>query len=118
MRRSNETSERSVDAEAVLAEIAAWGREHRQATLSEIEDAVDEQLARLRQQLVEEQIAAHGLAAEMASPEQRVCPDCGGVMRSHGMKPRTLRTKQGGRLELERMYWWCPRCRAGLFPPG
>jgi rubrerythrin len=107
-----------VDAQAVLAEIAAWGREHRRATLAEIEDAVDERLGRLRQQLVEEQIAAHGLAEEVPSSEPWVCPDCGEVMRSHGTKPRTLRTKQGGALELERTYWWCPRCRAGLFPPG
>jgi ribosomal protein S27AE len=60
----------------------------------------------------------HGLAEEGRSPEQRVCPECGGVMRAHGKKPRTLRTKQGGALDLERTYWWCPRCRAGLFPPG
>lgn len=118
MRGSSEDSGWSVAADAVLSEIAAWGRTHPRATLAEIEDAVDEQVARLRQHLVEERIAAHALADTARSPERRVCPGCGGAMQSHGKKSRTLRTKQGGALELERTYWSCPRCRAGLFPPG
>jgi hypothetical protein len=118
MRRSSGKPGWSAETDAVLAAIAAWGRDHPRATLAEIEDAVDEQVARLRQHLVEERLQAHALADEARSPERRVCPGCGGAMRSHGKKPRTLTTKQGGALELDRTYWWCPRCRAGLFPPG
>lgn len=118
MRHSNEKPGWSAETAAVLAEIGAWGRAHPRATLSEIEDAVDEQVARLRQQLVEERIQAHALADEARSPERRVCPECGGALQAHGKKPRMLTTKQGGALALDRTYWWCPRCRAGLFPPG
>lgn len=118
MQRTNDDVGWTTATDAVVAQIAAWRRDHSRATLSEIEDAVDEQLARLRQHLVEERIQAHSLADEAQSPERRVCPGCGGALRSHGKKPRTLLTKQGGALALHRTYWWCPRCRAGLFPPG
>lgn len=118
MRRTGDRVTWSADAEAVLSEIAGWGRDHPRATLAEIEDVVDGQLARLRTHLVEEQIEAHALADAARSPERRVCPTCGGLMRSHGKKRRTLRTKQGGELDLNRTYWWCPCCKAGLFPPG
>lgn len=105
-------------ATAVLAELAAWGRDHPDATLSEIEDTVDGQLARVRQRVVEEQIAAHRPAAALDAQQRPLCPQCGGPLRSHGPQQRRLRTVQGGELDLERRYWWCPRCRAGLFPPG
>ena len=118
MRRTSEKPGWTAQTEAVITEIAAWGREHPRATLSEIEDAIDEQVARLRQHLVEERIQAHALADEARSRERSICPGCGGAIQSHGKKRRTLTTKQGGALDVERTYWWCPRCRAGLFPPG
>lgn len=118
MRRTSDTPGWTAETDAVVATIETWRRDHPRATLTEIEDAVDEQVARLRQHLVEESLQAHALGDEARSPERRVCPGCGGAMRSHGKKPRTLMTKQGGALELDRTFWRCPRCRAGFFPPG
>ena len=108
----------SPDADALFATLAAWQQDHPRATLTEIEDAVDTELATLRQRIVEAQIDAHALADEVASPDDHRCSACGGRLRSHGTHGRRLTTRQGGAIDLERTYWWCPRCRAGFSPPG
>jgi hypothetical protein len=114
MRSRREAVAMTAEAAAMLAEMASWQRDHPRATLSEIEDEVDAQLARVRQQVVD----AHLQTLPLADGERPICAGCGGSLKSQGRKRRTLITKQGGRIALERTYWWCPRCRAGLFPPG
>ena len=99
---------------ALMAEIDSWHGEHPSPTLTEIEDAVDDQVRRLRQHIVEAQIRAHPMADEARSDARRVCPGCGDALTAKGRKRKTLTTKQGGVIDLERSYWWCPRCCAGL----
>ena len=52
------------------------------------------------------------------SDDRPVCPTCGEPLQAHGQQTRGLLLDQGGSISLERTYGWCPRCRAGLFPPG
>ncbi len=108
----------TVDGEVVAATMAAWSREHPRATLTEIEDAVDTELAQVRQRLVEASIQTQVAADAARSPQRQACPGCAEEMHAKGRRRRSLRTKHGGVIELERSYWWCPRCRAGFFPPG
>ena len=103
---------------ALLAGIDTWRGEHPSPTLTEIEEAVDEQLLQVRQRIVEAQIRAHPMADVADAKERRVCPGCGGVMTAKGPKRKTLTTKQGGAIDLERSYFACRHCGAGLFPPG
>ena len=45
------------------------------------------------------------------------CTGCGQTLRNKGEKHRYLRTRSGD-VEVERTYYYCSKCQAGLFPPG
>ena len=45
------------------------------------------------------------------------CAECGQEMHLKGRKPRYVRTRTGT-VQVERAYYYCDRCRSGLFPPG
>lgn len=95
---------------ALVADLRAWRRAHPDATLTEIEHALDARLDPVR---------ATVLAAVAADvPDDAVrCPDCGERLRPRGMRTRTLRTAGDAELALTRPYLTCPACRIGLFPP-
>lgn len=97
-----------------------WRAAHPQATLREIEDAVDAQLTQLRARLIQE-LVQQGEAGEWseAPPEARPrCERCGTVLVSRGQQTRWVQTNGGEALKLERRYGTCPDCGQGLFPPG
>lgn len=101
---------------AVAQEVAAWRRAHPRATLTEIELAVEAAVSRLQGRLVEE--LANGAGAE-EPPERPVCAQCGAPMGRRGRRKReVLLARRAEPLRLEREYWRCPSCEAGLFPPG
>lgn len=96
----------------VQRELASWRSTHPRATFGEIEVAVEQQIQRLRTQLLSEH-APDGFAEE-----RPLCPKCGATMtlRARGRKTVIL---QGDRaLDLERSYLVCRSCGEGLFPPG
>lgn len=106
--------------QSVEDELAAWRTAHPLATLTEIELAVEAATARLRRQLMAD--LAQGVAettAAVAAAGPPACPQCGGVLRRRGTRPRTVVVAhQAQPLRLEREYWWCPACKAGVSPPG
>ena len=91
-------------------ELRRWRRAHPDATLTEIEAALDGRLRTLRVGLLGD------LAAEAPSDPGR-CPDCGAALVDRGDRPRTLRVQGERALTLARPYASCPACGAGLFPP-
>jgi YgiT-type zinc finger domain-containing protein len=96
----------------VQRELAAWHSTHPDATLAEIEAAVEGQLNRLRAQLIAERTAAR------AGEGHPTCRECGAAMEPRAKTKRTLVLRGDEGLELERSYLVCPSCGAGLFPPG
>ena len=102
--------------EAVAA-VAQWRAAHPQATLAEIEQAVDEQMNRLRAQLIEETAQASA-AAGSESSMGRVCEQCGQPLQARGRARRRWQTQGGQQVEVERTYVTCPQCGGGFFPPG
>jgi predicted RNA-binding Zn-ribbon protein involved in translation (DUF1610 family) len=80
---------------------------------------LDERLARLRARMLED-AALVSEAADWSGPDAQppVCPQCGTVLQARGQQTRTLTTQYDHALQLERRYAVCPRCEAGLFPPG
>ena len=54
---------------------------------------------------------------EAQSSEAPVCERCGSRMQRRGTRPRQVITDVG-EMTLERAYYVCPGCKAGLFPPG
>lgn len=96
-----------------------WRRLHPQATLADIETALDQQLGNLRARMLED-LALASQAADLSrdipcSPP--LCCHCDTPLQARGKKRRRLTTHQGQTLDLERSYAVCPTCGVGFFPP-
>jgi hypothetical protein len=104
----------------VLTGMKEWRLQHPRATLSEIEVALDERLARLRARMLEDAALASAAADWEAAGAERppVCRQCGAALKRRGGHARQLQTHGGQRLTLQRKYGVCPVCQTGLFPPG
>ena len=105
---------------AILSGFKEWRLQHPRATLSEIEVALDEHLARLRARLLEDAALASAAADLRALPaeDRPCCPQCGQPMQLRGPEARQLTTTYEQRLTLRRHYAVCAACDAALFPPG
>ena len=106
--------------EEVIMGMKEWRLQHPKATLSEIETALDERLARLRARMLQDAALASASADwSQSQPEQRpACPSCGQGLVSGGSRERRLQTRGRQEIELKRKYGVCPNCGVGLFPPG
>jgi hypothetical protein len=106
--------------EEIMAGIEEWRLHHPQATLQEIEAAVDERLAELRVRMLQDVVLASQAADVSAANAQAqpVCPHCGTVVESRGSRERQVTTHQGKPLCLRRSYVRCQACQVGVFPPG
>src|SRR3954465_4750787 len=101
----------TLSAEVVTA-LADWRVQHPRATLAEIEAALDERLARLRAQMLQDAAltsAATDWGDQSAAARPR-CPDCDQPLQGAGGAPRHLQTQGGQELTLPRRYGTCPTC--------
>ena len=71
--------------------MSQWQKANPHATLTEMEEAVEAELAKLRKQLVEEMVREK----EAASQEVPDCPQCGEQMVKNGRRQRELKGKEG-----------------------
>jgi len=93
-------------------ELACWHATHPRATFGELEVAVEQQLHRLRAQLLEERVEA------TYHEDHPACPSCGTTMVLRGQHERGLVVQGDEVVHLKRAYVVCPECGTGLFPPG
>jgi hypothetical protein len=103
----------------VISSMADWRAAHPRASLTEIEAALDERLARLRARMLQD-TALHSPQTHWAStpPEdQPRCPECRHPLQPTGTATRHLQTHGGQELVLPRQYGTCSACGAGVFPP-
>lgn len=105
--------------EEVITGMKDWRRQHLHATFREIEAALDERLARVRAQMLEDAALMSGTAAleAEADGERLTCPDCGVPLQARGSQRRDLVTQHDQAIHLQRQYAMCPRCQKGFFPP-
>ena len=104
----------------INATIAEWRQEHPEATLTEIEEVVDSQLANVRARMVED-LAQDGRTADLkrlAREERPPCPRCGQPVAANGKGRRKLKTFRGQVIELERDQAYCTHCEVTFFPSG
>ena len=94
--------------------MSQWQQTNPQATLTDMEEAVEAELAKLRRKLVEEMIQEK----EAAIQEVPDCPQCGQEMVKNGQRQRSLQSKEGETVQLKRQQWRCLSCETTLFPPG
>jgi len=112
MNEKQDPQEEHVD--ELTGKMSRWRRANPQATLTEIEEAVEAELAQLRKQLVEEMVQ-EGSAGIQEVPD---CPRCGQKMVKNGRRRRKLKSKEGQTIQLDRQQWRCLSCGTTLFPPG
>ncbi len=102
----------------LLTGMKAWRKEHRQATLSEIEAELDRRMRELRREMLEDLAQASELAdiREMPEAARPVCAHCGARLGPRGQETVTLQTEGDQTLQLQRSYVVCPHCQVGFFP--
>jgi YgiT-type zinc finger domain-containing protein len=104
--------------EEVITGMRERREQHAQATLREIETTLDERLARLRAQMLQDTALVSRARDWRGEAEGVTCPECGIKLKARGKQQRTLQTNGGQAVVLEREYGECPGCGTGFFPPG
>lgn len=105
--------------EEVISGMKEWRDQHPDATLNEIEAAIDERLNRLRARMLEDAALASPKAdwSQTATQQRPTCPQCRSQLVARGKKKRHLQTTGGQQITLQRSYGTCPSCGSGFFPP-
>lgn len=102
------------EAEKAFDELMVWDQNTPEPDLGQIEEIV----LKLRKQLGEKLARAAIEQQEKRQPVERPkCPSCEQEMENKGLKSNQVESVVGG-IGLERTYYYCPRCKAGYFPPG
>ena len=102
----------------ILSGMREWRLQHPDATLTEIEQALDERWYRLRARMLQDLALEREAANWQAKAADRLtCPDCGRALIRRGRQPRQLKTHGNHDLTLTRSYGYCPTCKKGHFPP-
>ena len=101
------------EAELAIDHLLDWNDHHHRPTLTQIEDAV----LKMRKQ-VGERTADALLANQEARTggERPLCPDCGQPMHHKGARANQVESRVGG-VKMNRVYYYCPDCHRGSFPP-
>jgi hypothetical protein len=112
------------DWQALLAEVEAtvkgWRKAHPRATFTEIETALDAEMARVRARMLEELALASDQTdwRGQEGEERPRCPVCGEALQANGFRERRLVTDHEQPVTLRRQHGRCPACEASVFPPG
>lgn len=102
----------------VMSGLKEWRLQHPRASLSEMEQALDERLGQMRARMLEDlALASAAVQLEDEAGERLTCRQCGEALELRGEQVRHLHTHHYQQLRLERSYGTCPRCGAGFFPP-
>ena len=91
-----------------------WEEKNPEPDLTQIEEIA----LKLRKEFGQEiaQVAIEGQAMRVLVPGPK-CSKCGEEMHYKGQK-RTKVESRTGNLDVERGYYYCPKCRERIFPPG
>ena len=101
-------------AEEMYEELRQWRERHAEASFDEIAAQVTPRRRELMGQLLGQLAQQTNGEASVDAP---VCEACGEPMEDKGARRRTAGHKEG-EARLERTYYYCARCEAGVFPPG
>lgn len=100
--------------EEEVEKLLDWQEKSHGPNLSEFEDEILAARKKVSIALLEEMLAGE----EQREPvEAARCPKCGEPMEAKGKQPQVIETRVGT-LRVEREYYYCTHCKAGLFPPG
>ena len=100
-------------------EVVRWRRKNKRATLTEIEDTVDYELAKMRAKMIEDMALTSESADlnDLSAEERPKCPECGEPLSANGRQKRQLVTEYEQAINLTRSKGVCPKCGASSFRP-
>jgi uncharacterized protein with PIN domain len=116
MKKSREQlkAEFIAEAEELFDELMEWEEQTDKPNLTEIEEIILVLRKRFGERMAQQMI----MRQEERQPAERVhCPQCDGEMATKGLKGNQVETRIGN-LKIERGYYYCPKCKQGIFPPG
>jgi hypothetical protein len=98
--------------------VSQWRETHPRANFTEIENSVDEQLARVRVAMIQDLALESELTdIKQLKPEARPqCPECRQPLAANGQQTRQLITNHEQSVKLERSKGYCRRCGVSFFP--
>jgi hypothetical protein len=101
------------------SEISDWRGQHPRASLTEIENTVDEELAKVRAEMIQELALESAMTdiKQLPTEDRPKCPKCGRPLAANGKQKRKITTTYEQSVELERSKGYCRHCRASYFPP-
>lgn len=112
--RSEKKAELQEASEKLIERLLDWEEKNERPNLNMME----EEILLLRKGFGEEMLRVALEGQESRQPVEQVkCAGCGGKMSNKGDKARDIASRLG-ELAIERGYYYCPRCKAGVFPPG
>jgi len=106
--------------EEVEEKLKDWQRSYRRATFTEIEKAVDEEMAQVRAQMLED-IALDSKSTDwrgQKKDDRPKCLVCGTAPQASGEHTRRLVAEYEQTVELSGHHGRCPECGASRFPRG
>lgn len=112
--RAELKAELEAEAARLIEEALAWNDQADAPTLTDIED----QVLKFRKALGERLAQALVEAQPTVEPVLVRCPECGRPMHQKRRRQRRRVESRAGQVPLQRAYYYCEHCRAGLFPPG
>jgi hypothetical protein len=101
-------------AEESIEKLMEWERTQERPTLAAIEAIVLEVGKEWERKMAQGVINRQEAVRPVPGP---ACGQCGEEMRYKDKQTRQI-TSLVGELEVERSYYYCARCRSGIFPPG
>lgn len=106
--------------EVAMSEVSAWRDQHKKASFTEIEAALDKRLSEVRAQLLKDLVESSASTdiRGQAKEERPRCPECGEALVANGQHTREVTTTHEQRVQLRRSYGRCPICGCGFFPSG
>ena len=97
----------------------AWRDSHPQATFMQIEEALEEEVSKLRAEMLSDLANASAAAeGETADGERARCPKCGGASQRHGYRKRRLKGRHDQSIRIERRVMTCAGCGHTFSPSG
>jgi hypothetical protein len=97
----------------IIEKLLDWNEGNPAPDLAQIEEVV----LKLREEMGLEMVASVLKGQEKRMPVVEKCKTCGKEMGSKGQKRKVIES-QIGEIVMERGYYYCEECGAGIFPPG
>lgn len=102
------------EAERLIEELLVWEGENEAPNLGEIEEEVIAIGGKFGREMLKGVLKDQASIQPVPGPS---CRGCGQEMRYKGRKGKQMESLAGG-LKIERGYYYCAGCEAGIFPPG